>query len=145
VGCARFRIGMIALCLAASAAAQGMAETAPDMVRVMLRDDFETGELNAWESYPIAEDPGFDPEILCVKEPSFQGSMYSLAKMIKPNDTDFPVDENLVGMTKKIRIRTTSDSELTFAAFMDGDRKAGSIAISLPAVMGSPRVRAHAG
>ena len=74
-----------------------------DMVSDMFAVYSEHGELlYAWESYPIAQDPGFDPEIWCVREPAFGGSVYSLCKVIQPNITDWPRDENLVGMTKKI-------------------------------------------
>ena len=46
------------------------------MIPDTVRDDFESGEMNAWESYPIAQDPGFDPETWCVREPAFGGSRY---------------------------------------------------------------------
>jgi hypothetical protein len=118
-------------CLTVASASGAGADTAADMAAATLRDDFETGELNAWESYPIAEDPGFDPEIWCVREPSFHGSAYSLCKVIKPNDTDYPVDRNLVGMTKKIRIRTGAGSAFSLAAFMDGDRRAEELRVVL--------------
>jgi hypothetical protein len=103
----------------------------PDRIEFILSDTFESGELNAWESYPIAEDPGFDPEICCVKEPAFKGSAYSLAKVIKPTDTDYPRDENLVGMTKKTLLWTSPQTELSVAAFLDGDRKAKELRIIL--------------
>lgn len=102
-----------------------------DRVGSTVQDDFETGELNAWESYPIAEDPGFDPEIWCVKEPAFGGSSWSLCKVLKPDDTDWPRDENLVGMTKKIRLWTAASTELRMAAFADGDRKPEELRVVL--------------
>ncbi|MHB9030301.1 MAG: hypothetical protein ACYC9O_16165, partial [Candidatus Latescibacterota bacterium] len=102
-----------------------------DMIPDTLRDDFERGEINAWETYPIAEDPGFDPEIWCVREPAFGGSAYSLCKVIEPNDTDWPRDENLVGMTKKIRLWAVGGTELRLAAFADGDRKPEEIRVVL--------------
>src|SRR5690242_19702849 len=80
-------------------------------VATTIEDDFTTGELNAWESYPFAQDMGFDPEIWCVTEPAFGARGYSLCKVIKPDDTDWPHDENLVGMTKKIRLWTNSSTE----------------------------------
>ena len=122
------------LVMAISAVPAGPGETlgsAAAMVPDTLRDDFETGEMNAWESYPIAEDPGFDPEIWCVPEPAFGGSAYSLCKVIEPNDTDWPRDENLVGMTKKIRLWTRGDTELRLAAFAEGDRKPEEIRVVL--------------
>ncbi len=34
---------------------------APDRVPTTIRDDFETGELCGWESYPYAQDIGYEP------------------------------------------------------------------------------------
>ena len=107
-----------------------------DLVSDTLRDDFEHGEMNAWESYPIAQDPGFDPEIWCVREPAFGGSVYSLCKVIEPNDTDWPRDENLVGMTKKIRLWTAVSTELRLAVFAEGDRRPEEIRLVLYAADG---------
>lgn len=101
------------------------------MVPDTVRDDFETGELDAWESYPIAQDPGFDPETWCVREPAFGGSRFSLCKVIEPNDTDWPRDENLVGMTKKIRLWTRADTTVSMAVFAEGDRRPGEIRVVL--------------
>ena len=101
------------------------------MVPDTVRDDFESGELNAWESYPIAQDPGFDPETWCVREPAFGGSRYSLCKVIEPNDTDWPRDENLVGLTKKIRLWTRADSKLSLELFAEGDRRPAEIRVVL--------------
>ena len=106
-------------------------ELVPDMIDVTLSDTFESGELNAWESYPIAEDPGFDPEICCVQEPAYKGSSWSLAKVKRPNDTDYPRDDNRLGMTKKIRLWTGPETELSVAVFLDGDRKAKGLKIIL--------------
>ncbi len=122
---------LIALLLPARAFCADDPALSLDRVGMEVRDDFESGELNAWESYPIAEDPGFDPEIWCVKEPSFEGSAYSLCKVVKPNDTDWPRDENLVGMTKKIRLWTTVSTELRAAVFADGDRKPEELRVVL--------------
>ena len=101
------------------------------MIPDTVRDDFESGEMNAWESYPIAQDPGFDPETWCVREPAFGGSRYSLCKVIEPNDTDWPRDENLVGLTKKIRLWTRADTELSLAVFAEGDRRPAEIRVIL--------------
>ena len=101
------------------------------MIPDAVHDDFESGELNAWESYPIAQDPGFDPETWCVREPAFGGSRYSLSKVFEPNDTDWPRDENLVGMTKKTRIWTRADTTLSLAVFAEGDRRPAEIRVVL--------------
>ncbi len=49
---------------------------------------------------------GFDPETWCVREPAYGGSRYSLCRVFEPNDTDWPRNENLVGLTKKVRLWT---------------------------------------
>ena len=103
----------------------------PDRINCVLRDTFEKGELNAWESYPYAEDPGFDPKIVCIREPSYNNSRYSLSATFEPNDTDYPVDMNLLGMTKKCRIRTIPGSTVSAAIFLDSDRKAEELTIIL--------------
>lgn len=126
-----FFMSAAALLFSFSAFSAEPKDKTPDRIDFTLSDTFESGEINAWESYPIAEDPGFDPEICCVQEPTWKGSAWSLAKVIKPNDTDYPSDENLVGMTKKTRIWTGPQTELTVAAFLDGDRKAKELRIIL--------------
>ena len=113
-------------------------EEAADCIDVTFRDDFEPGELNAWESYPYAQDPGFDPDIMCVREPAYAGSSFSLARIIEPDDTDFPKDINRLGMTKKCRVRTTPRSEISCAVFLDSDRKAQELRIILCSGDGVP-------
>jgi hypothetical protein len=115
------------------------------MVSDTVRDDFESGEMNAWESYPIAQDPGFDPETWCVREPAFGGSRYSLCKVIEPNDTDWPRDENLVGLTKKIRLWTRADTKLSLELFAEGDRRPAEIRIVLYGGDGSRYIWSQAG
>jgi hypothetical protein len=46
-------------------------ETILDLIDMTLSDTFESGELNAWESYPIAEIPDSIPKSL-VTEPAYQ-------------------------------------------------------------------------
>ncbi len=115
------------------------------MVPDTVRDDFESGEMNAWESYPIAQDPGFDPETWCVREPAFGGSRYSLCKVFEPNDTDWPRDENLVGLTKKIRLWTRADTRLDLQLFVEGDRRPTEIRIVLYGGDGSRYIWSQAG
>src|SRR5438034_9082990 len=122
---------LFSLCAPSLACGAADPVLALDRVATTVQDDFTTGELNAWESYPIAQDAGFDPEISCVKEPAFGASGYSLCKVIKPNDTDWPGDENLVGMTKKIRLWTNASTEFQAVIFADGDRKAVAIRVIL--------------
>jgi hypothetical protein len=115
------------------------------MIPDTVHDDFESGEMNAWESYPIAQDPGFDPETWCVREPAFGGSRYSLCKVIEPNDTDWPRDENLVGLTKKIRLWTRADTKLSLELFAEGDRRPAEIRVVLYGGDGSRYIWSQAG
>ena len=111
-----------------------------DRIPFTFVDEFESGELNAWETYPFAEDPGFDPNIVCVSEPARTDSRFSLASIFKPNDTDYPRDQNLVGMTKKCRIRTAPTSVFQLSVFLETDRKAEEFRIILAAEDGQPYV-----
>ncbi len=112
-------------------AVEAFGAPAPDKISDALREDFERGELNSWESYPIAEDPGFDPEIWCVREPAYGGSGYSLCKVTEPEDTDWPRNEHLVGMTRKFRLWTNASTEMRLAVFADGDRKPEELRVTL--------------
>ena len=112
------------------------AET-PDRIATVWSDDFESGELNAWDSYPPAQDPGFDPRIVCVSEPAYDESKFSLMRLIEPADTDYPDDMHLVGMTKQHRLWLDRDSALSFAAFISGDRRARYLWVILAAADGT--------
>ena len=78
--------------------------------------------------------------IVCVSEPAHTDSRFSLASIFKPNDTDYPRDQNLVGMTKKCRIRTAPASVFQLSVFLETDRKAEEFRIILAAEDGQPYV-----
>ncbi len=98
-----------------------------DRIPVTLTDDFETGELFAWECYPYAQDIGYDPGTVCLKEPAHNKSRYALARIVKPNDA---LDLSQ-GFTKQIDLWTTEETRLTFALFLISDRKPEKVDISL--------------
>jgi len=112
----------LALALHAAAVTAEREQAPINMIAVTVADDFETGELNAWESYPYAQDPGFDPRIKCVRKPAHSDSKYSLMRVIEPYDTDFPEDRHRVGLMKRIHLRTTADSRVRMAVFLSADR-----------------------
>jgi hypothetical protein len=94
---------------------------------VRLRDDFETGELFAWEEYPYAQDIGYDPRLVCQKEPSHNGSAYAIARIVMPNDA---LDLS-AGLTKQIDLWTTGDTRVKFFMFLTADRKPEYVEVSL--------------
>jgi len=99
----------------------------PDRVPFVIADDFETGELHAWESYPYAQDIGYDPRLLCQKEPAHEGSDYALARIVMPNDA---LDLSQ-GFTKRIDLWTAADTRLRCALFLVSDRKPERVDIML--------------
>ncbi len=66
---------LVGFVMALPAMTKGGAEKVPCTVRF----DFETAEFYGWESYPYAQDIGWDPRLLCLEEPAHAGSNYSLA------------------------------------------------------------------
>ena len=99
----------------------------PDRIACTITDDFETNELYAWESYPYAEDIGYDPMLTGQKEPAHNDSKYALARIVKPNDA---LDLSQ-GFTKQIDLWTTEDTALDFALFLMSDRKPEWVEVSL--------------
>ena len=61
--------------------AEPVRAASPDRVPWVIRDDFETGEMYAWEAYPYAQDIGYEPFTICQQEPTHNGSKYSLGKI----------------------------------------------------------------
>lgn len=99
----------------------------PDRIACTIADDFETNELYAWESYPYAQDIGYDPMLTCQKEPAHNDSKYALARIVKPNDA---LDLSQ-GFTKQIDLWTKEDTRLDFALFLMSDRKPDKVDVSL--------------
>ena len=98
-----------------------------DMVPWSMADDFETGELFAWECYPYAQDIGYDPNTVCLKEPAHNASNYALARIVKPNDA---LDLSQ-GFTKQVDMWTAEDTSLKFALFLISDRKPEKVDVKL--------------
>ncbi|MCE5228180.1 heparinase II/III family protein [bacterium] len=101
---------------------------AQDRVACAIQDDFETGELYGWESYPYAQDIGYEPWTVPQKQPTHNGSKYSIAKIQKPNDAI----ELSEGFVKRIEgFYTSSDTRFKVAVFLMSDRKAPDLELSL--------------
>jgi len=94
-------------------------------VPCVIRDDFETGEMFGWESYPYAQDVGYEPFTVTRREPAH--GRFSLAQTHRAND----VVELRQGFTKEIDLWTTEDTRMQLALFMVADRKPESILLSL--------------
>ncbi|MDP2983183.1 MAG: DUF4962 domain-containing protein [Candidatus Latescibacter sp.] len=100
---------------------------APDRVPFTINDNFETGEMYAWESYPYAQDIGYEPFTICQQEPSHNGSNFSLGNIRRAWD----IVEVYQGFTKEIDLWTAGDTRLKAAVFLTADRKPATLDISL--------------
>lgn len=96
-------------------------------VPCVICDDFETGEMCGWESYPYAQDIGYEPFTVTRREPAHNGSKYSLAKTHRAHD----IVELREGFTKEIDLWTASDTRMQLALFLVADRKPEGIELSL--------------
>ena len=101
----------------------------PSLVRVscVIHDDFETGEMCGWESYPYAQDIGYEPFTVTRREPAHSDSQYSLAKTHRAHD----IVELREGFTKEIDLWTAADTRMQLALFLIADRKPAKIQLSL--------------
>ena len=99
----------------------------PERVPAVINDDFETGEMFAWEAYPYAQDIGYEPFTVTQKEPAHNGSKYSLAKIHRSND----IVEVYEGFTKEIDLWTVQDTHMNMALFLIADRTAEYIEFSI--------------
>ncbi|MHB9028653.1 MAG: heparinase II/III domain-containing protein [Candidatus Latescibacterota bacterium] len=113
--------------------AVSLAFAAPDRVPFTIRDDFETNEHYGWESYPYAQDIGYEPFTIPQKEPAHNDSKYALANIKKPNDM-IDVAE---GFTKEIDLWTVAGTRLKAAIFLTADRKPEYLELSLGLFDGS--------
>jgi len=93
-----------------------------EMISCEIRDDFETGEKSAWETYPFFQDMGFNPTLSCTGEPARHGR-FSLSQTFQPTDTDYPTDLNRVGVIKRICITTSDVTNIKFSFFVQSDRR----------------------
>jgi len=92
-----------------------------------LFNDFETGELFGWETYPYAQDIAFDALYFAVKSPTYKDSKYALARPFKAHD----VTELYQGFTKRLNLYTVSDTRVKAAVYFQSDRNAESLELSL--------------
>ena len=113
--------------------AEPVLAASPDRVPWVINDDFETGEMYAWEAYPYAQDIGYEPFTICQEEPAHNGSKYSLGKIRRAWD----VVEVYEGFVKEIDLWTTGDTRLKAAIFLSADRKPATLEFSLGLFDGS--------
>jgi hypothetical protein len=98
-----------------------------------LFNDFETGELYGWETYPYAQDIAFDALYFASKTPTYNSSKYALARPFKAHDTN----ELYHGFTKRLNLYTTSDTRVKAAVYFQSDRNPESLELSLGTFGGS--------
>ena len=103
------------------------AAAAPDRVPTVVSDDFETGEMHAWEAYPYAQDIGYEPFTIPKREPTHNNSRYALTKIHRPNNA-VEIHE---GFTKQFDLWTSDDSRIKVAVFLTSDRKPDDLEFSL--------------
>ncbi|MEJ7693940.1 DUF4962 domain-containing protein [Daejeonella sp.] len=100
---------------------------AQQRVPYKLLNDFETGELYGWETYPYAQDIAFDALYFASKTPTYNNSKYALARPFKAHDTN----ELYQGFTKKLNLYTTADTRVKAAVYFQSDRNPESLELSL--------------
>ena len=115
---------LITLCLLINLA---NAQTPVSRIPYTLFNDFETGELFGWETYPYAQDIAFDALYFAVKSPTYKDSKYALARPFKAHD----VTELYQGFTKRLNLYTVSDTRVKAAVYFQGDRNPESLELSL--------------
>ena len=96
-------------------------------VPCLISDDFESGEMFGWESYPYAQDIGYEPFTVTRREPAHNGSKYSLASTHRANDAV----ELRQGFTKEVDLWSASDTRMKLALFLITDRRPMSVELSL--------------
>ncbi len=89
--------------------------------------NFETAEFYGWESYPYAQDIGWDPRLLCLEEPAHAGSKYSLARMMEPND----VMGTYLGFTRQFDLWTSAETRWKSLVYLTADRRPPQLELSI--------------
>jgi hypothetical protein len=92
-----------------------------------LSDNFETGELFGWEPFPYNQDEGYDALYFARKSPTHNNSKYALARPVRANESA----ELSHGFTKKLNMWTTADTRIRAAVYLQSDRNAGKLELSL--------------
>ncbi|SKB31980.1 DUF4962 domain-containing protein [Daejeonella lutea] len=100
---------------------------AQNRVPYKLFNDFETGELYGWETYPYAQDIAFDALYYARKTPTYKNSKYALARPFKAHDTN----ELYQGFTKRLNLYTSADTRIKAAIYFQSDRNPESLELSL--------------
>ena len=98
-----------------------------DKIACAFFDDFETGELFGWETYPYAQDIAFDALYFTRDNPTYKGSRYALARPLRANDTN----ELEQGFTKQFNFWTTEETILRCAIYFQSDRNPETLEFSL--------------
>ena len=96
-------------------------------VPYILLNDFETGELYAWEPYPYQQDIGFDALYFARKSPTHNNSKYALARPVRA----FYSEELDHGFTKRLNMYTNAGSRVKLAIYFQSDRNPESLELSL--------------
>ena len=103
------------------------AQKAGSRIPYKLFNDFETGELFGWETYPYAQDIAFDALYFAHKSPTYKDSQYALARPFKAHDTN----ELYQGFTKRLNMYTKPDTRVKAAIYFQSDRDPESLELSL--------------
>lgn len=118
----------LAACAVAPRLSAGALPAAQDRVKAVISDNFETGELDGWESYPYAQDIGYEPWTVPQKQPTHNGSQYALAKFQKPNDDV----ELYQGFVKRLEgFYSAPETRFKCAVFLMSDRRAQELELAV--------------
>jgi len=98
-----------------------------DRIQYTLSDDFETGELFGWETYPYAQDIAFDALYFARQSPTYHNSKYALARPVKASDAT----ELYQGFTKRLNLYTTTTTRVKAAVYFQSDRNPQTLELSL--------------
>ncbi len=96
-------------------------------VKYTINDDFETGELDAWEPYPYSQDIGYDALFFARNSPTYQNSKYAIARPVRSNNTA----ELEHGFTRRIDLWTTGETALKCAIYFQSDRNGDELELGL--------------
>ncbi len=100
---------------------------APERIPFTISDNFETGEMYGWETYPYAQDIGYEPFTTCMRKPTHNKSKFALGKIQRPND----IVELSEGFTKEIDLWTAANTRMKLALFLVSDRNPETVEFSL--------------
>lgn len=99
----------------------------PERFTYRIYDQFDTGEMYAWEPYPYQQDTGYDPNFSTRSEPAYGGKGESIFRTTKPNDAN----DLSQGFTKRIDLYTLASTRVKFAYYFVSDRKPEKLDVSL--------------